>query len=125
MKQHTIELNNKEFAFRFKSGQVAEFETRTKVKFLDYIQDYSINSVINILKLALKGAGQDFSRDEVEDFYDELIDNEWSLERIVMDIIYETAVISGFLKKTDLETMKEAKIQAEENKKEKILELAN
>lgn len=107
MRYHTINLNDKELNFRLTSEDAVKIEERTKVKLLDYIQDYSINAIINLLRYMRRGEDKNFSEKDALALFDELADADWALEDIMKDIIYPTCQVSGLLTKRDLENIRE------------------
>lgn len=108
MRFHTIELNGREVNFRLTSQDCVKIEEQCKVKLLDYITDYSMTTIINLLYFMRRGAEQGFTKNEAFDLFDELADAEWSLEKIIKEIILPTAMVSGLLKKSDLMKVTEA-----------------
>ena len=102
MKYHTIEIDGKEYNFRLTSQDAIKIEESCKVKLLDYITDYSMTAIVNLLYFMRRGAEQGFTKQDAFDFFDELADNEWALEDIIKKIILPTAKVSGLLKKSDL-----------------------
>ena len=114
MKYFTIDLNGKDINFRLTSQDSIKIEKTYNVKPFDYIQDYSITTIINLLRYMRRGGGEpSFSQDDAEKFFDELVDNEWSLEKIVKEIIMPTCQVSGLLTKSDLQRI----LEEEENQK--------
>ena len=57
--------------------------------------------------------------------FDELVDSGMTLKQILMDIIYETLVVSGFLEKEDWEEMKTAQTNASKKVQKKAVEKLN
>ena len=82
---------------------------------MDLIQDYSMTTIVLLLQYLRRGELPQFSMDDAHNLYDKLIDNGYTLETILFDVIYEAMVVSGFLAKDDLESIK---TQKEEAKKE-------
>jgi hypothetical protein len=62
-----------------------------------------------------KGAGDLLTSNQANDFYDELVDNGYTMADILDNIIYETLVVSGIISKEDL-----ANIRAEKDKISKM-----
>lgn len=126
MNYYEINLDGEDIRFRLNSFDSIEIEKKTGVKLLDFIQDYSITTVTTLLKYMRKSQVPNFSEKDACLLYDKLVDNGYTLEDIVFNIIYETAVVSGFLKKSDLEEMKEFKEENQatlkEKKKQEILQ---
>lgn len=122
MNYHILEVNEKEYKLRFKNADVMEVEKKTGVKFLDFIQDYSVTTVTTLLRYAIKSTIPNFSLEDAGKLYDDLVDADYTLEDIVFKVIYETAVVSGFLKRTDLEEIMNAKEELKEKKKAEVLQ---
>ena len=57
--------------------------------------------------------------------FDELVDSGMTLKQILMDVIYEMLVASGFLEKEDWEEMKTAQTQASKKVQKKAVETLN
>ena len=53
MKYFTLDLDGEEINFRLTSSDSVELEKKTGVKLLDYIQDYSMVTITNLLKYIL------------------------------------------------------------------------
>lgn len=102
MRNHVIDLNGKEIEFRLTSEDMVKIEEKNKVKLLDYIQDYSITTIINLLWYMRKGADRNFAKEDANRLFDELADNDWALEDIMKKIIFPTCQVSGLLTKSDL-----------------------
>lgn len=124
MNYHIINLDGEDVKFRLKSIDCVEIEKKTGVKLLDYMQDYSITTIVTLLMYMRRGEVINFSQKEAFELYDKLIDNGYTLEDIIYKIIYETAVVSGFLKKGDLKEMTEIQATLKEKKIQEILQKA-
>lgn len=127
MNYYSIDLNGEEIKFRLTSADSMAIEKRFGVKLLDYIQDYSVTTVVNLLMYMRRGAGEsNFNERQACELYDNLTNNGYTLEEIITKVIYETAVVSGFLKKEELDKMLEEKTelqnQLREKKKREILQ---
>lgn len=108
MKSYEIELKNGEIIkFRLTSGEAINMEEKTKTKLLDYIQDYSITNIVTTLMYLRRFEMPNFSKKEATVLFDKLVDDGYTLEQIVYDVIYEAMVASGFLKKEELEEIKQ------------------
>jgi len=101
--------NGEEISFKLRSQDCINLERINKVRTLDYLQDYSITAVINMLRFMRKHENEQFSENNACELYDKLIADGYYLEDIFDKIIYETAVASGLFKKEDLEAMREKK----------------
>ena len=108
MNYFIYELEGEELKFRLTSADCLEIEEKYKTKLLDYIQDYSMTAIITMLRYMRKSDMPSFSRTDACNLYDKLINSGMTFEDILMKIIYPTAVVSGFLKQSDLDNMIEA-----------------
>lgn len=124
MKYYEFELNGRTIKLRLTANDCMTIESKTGKKLLDYMQDYSMTTVVNLLMYLVRSSVPNFSLKDAGALYDELIDSEQygSLESILFDVIYEGMVVSGFLKKQDLEMMKTAKDESSQVLKEEIME---
>lgn len=126
MKYYEFELNGRTIKLRLTANDCMVIEKKTGKKLLDYMQDYSITTVIALLMYMVRSSVPNFSEKDAGALYDELIDSEQygSLESILFDVIYEGLVVSGFLKKEDLTAMKEAKEENSQVLKDEIVKEA-
>lgn len=108
MRYHTIELNGQELNFRLTSSDAAKIEENCKVKLLDYLTDYSVTAIVNMLHFMRRGADKGFTKQDAYDLFDELADADWAVQDIIKDIILPTAQVSGLLKRSDLEKAEKA-----------------
>jgi hypothetical protein len=115
MKYFTLDLDGEEINFRLTSSDSVELEKKTGVKLLDFIQDYSITTIVTLLRYMRKSSVPNFSEKDAYALFDKLVDNGYALEDIETKIIMETCVVSGFLKQSDLDSILEKK---EEKKQE-------
>lgn len=126
MNYYIITLDGEDIKLRLTSSDSVEIEKKTGVKLLDFIQDYSIVTVTTLLRYMRKSEIPNFSEKDAYALYDKLVDHGYTLEDIVFKVIYETAVVSGFLKKSDLEEMLTFKAENQatlkEKKKQEILQ---
>lgn len=106
MKYYEIELNGRTVKFRLTSNDCMVIEKIYKKSIMEFIQDMSITTVITLLKYMVRSSEKGFSDDGASQLYDELIDNGYTLADIINNIIMEGLVVSGFMKKEDLETVK-------------------
>lgn len=115
MKYYEFELEGEIVKLRLTSSDCIEIEKKNGVKLLDYIQDYSMQTIITLLMYMRRSSIPNYSLKDASELYDKLIDSEdfGSMEKIIYDVIFEGLVVSGFLKKEELEELKDNK----ENKK--------
>lgn len=126
MRFFELDLNGVNIKFRLRSEDCITIESKNKCKMLDYIRGYSHTTIITLLQYLRKSDVPNFSQKDACDLMDKLIDNGYTLEKIVFDVIYESLVVSGFLTKEELEEMKTSSKETAEKAKEKIAEaLAN
>lgn len=127
MKYFTFMLNDKEINMRLNSSDCEKIEKTYNCTLLDYVQQGSVTSLVTLLQYMR--AGETFTRNMAYGFYDELVDNGYTIEKILMDIIYETLVVSGVISREDLDNIKnereKIKDMTEEEKKELIAERKN
>ena len=112
----------KELHLRLTSGDAMEIENITKKKIVEYLQEESMGMVITILRYLNKWENKNFSLNNAQQLYDELIDSGLSMKKILIDIIYEALVVSGFLEKDEWEEMKKLLDKVTDKKKELMLE---
>ena len=123
MKHTYVMSNGKELKLRLTSGECMEIENATKRSIIEYVQEESMTMMCTLLRYMVKeidGVEQkNFSLKNAQALFDELVDSGVSLKQILMDVIYETLVASGFLEKEDWEEMKAEQTQASQNAKKK------
>ena len=108
-------IGEKEFHFKFKSKKCIDLEKATGKQFLELLQDISMNNIARLLKAYC------VSTENIDEYelLDQLMENS-SLERIMLDIIYETATISGIISRADKDKIDNA--VSDENIREQMLE---
>lgn len=108
--------NGKELKLRLTSGECIEIENATKKSILEYIQEESMTMICTLLRYMIKeidGVEQkNFSLKNAQMLFDEMVDSGMTLKQILMDVIYETLVASGFLEKEGWEETKAAQANA-------------
>ena len=116
MKYTYILKNGKEIKLRLTSGECIEIENLTKKPILQYVTEESMTMMCTLLRYEVKEINgepvRNFSLKNAQELFDELVDSGMTLKQILMDIIYETLVVSGFLEKEDWEEMKTAQTNA-------------
>ena len=128
--KYTYILNNgKELKLRLTSGECIEIENATKKSILEVIQEESMTMMCTLLRYMVKEINgeviKNYSFKNAQELFDELVDDGLTLKQILMDIIYETLVVSGFLEKEDWEKMKTAQTNASKKLTEKSVEKLN
>lgn len=121
MNYFEIELKNRDgetstYRFRMTSAIALSVEKQTGQKMLDYMRDYSMTTVVNLIRNMLKWEKPNISEAEACEVYDMLVDNGYTLERVLTDVIYEGLSASGFLAHEDLVGMKKELNEKKENK---------
>lgn len=123
------EGNEKEVALRLISSDCEKIEKAYNCTLLDYVQQGSVTSIVTLLQHMRAGAGQNFTRNMAYSFYDELVDNGYTIERILMEVIYETLVVSGVISEADLNEIKtereKVKNMTDEEKAEMVAKRKN
>lgn len=125
----TLDGSQKELKLRLTTGEEIEIENATKKPMLDYVQEESITMITTLLRHMVKEingeAQNNFSFKNAQALLDELVDSGLTFKKIMMDIIYETLVVSGFLEKEDWVEMKEAQTKASKKVQKKTVEKLN
>jgi hypothetical protein len=125
MKYFELELNGKVIRFRLTTSECISLEEKNKCKMLDFIRDYSHTTLVTLLQSLRKAEVPNFSKADACNLMDELIDNGYTLETILYDVIYKALVVSGFLTKEELDQMKkqtEELLQTAENEQKQIIQ---
>lgn len=112
----------KELRLRLTSGDAMEIENMSKKRITEYLQEESMSMVITLLRYLNKWENKNFSLNNAQQLYDELIDSGMSMKSILIDIVYEALVVSGFLEKSDWEEMKKLLKKVDEKKTQAIME---
>ena len=116
MRYFTFNFKDEEINMRLNSSDCEKIEKQYNCTLLDYVQQGSVTSLVTLLQHMRAGSGETFTRNMAYGFYDELVDNGYTIEKILMDIIYETLVVSGVISREDLDNIK--------NERNKIKEMA-
>ena len=115
MKFYELELNGETIKFRLTSNDCMTIEKQSGKSFTDFMGTMDMTTVLTLLRYMRRSSQHDFNIEDASNLYDKLVDNGYTLETIVSDVIMETLVVSGFMKKADLEAIKDVK---EDMKKE-------
>lgn len=107
----------KELHLRLTSSDSIEIENKEKKSVTSYLQNESMTMIVTFLRYLMKFEDKNFSFNQAQQLYDELIDSGMTMKRILTDVIYEALVVSGFLEKEEWEEMK--KLQDKMNKEAK------
>lgn len=129
MRYFTFNFNNEDINMRLNSSSCEQIEKTYNCRLLDFVQQGSVTSLITLLQHMRIGAGENFTRNMANGFYDELVDNQYTIEKILMEIIYPTLVVSGVLSQEDFDSIKEErekiKNMTDEEKEELIAKRKN
>lgn len=113
----TFDGEKKELKLRLVSSDMKIIEKFTQMSLLDYVSNPTITMMTTMLRYMMRANIPNYSEKDADKLYDELVDAGLTMENIYLDIIMETLVVSGFMKKEDLETMKS---NTQEQKEEKL-----
>lgn len=123
------EGNEKEVGLRLTSLDCENIEKQFNCSLLDYVQQGTITSIVNLLYYMRKGAGENFTKNMAYGFYDELVDAGFTMMEILDKVIWEGLVVSGVMSAEDLKNIRDerAKIEkmTDEEKAEMVKERKN
>jgi transcriptional regulator CtsR len=122
MKFYELELNNETIELRMTTTNAKALESKTGKSIFDLVSDMSVTNISKMLMYLLKGKKDNVNEKEADELVDKLVDNGYTYEKIMMEVIFEALVVSGFLSKEQLEEAKTMKEEVKEKNKEKILE---
>jgi len=127
MKYYTFSYTNKEgeakeLHLRLTSADAMEIENIKKKTITEFLQEESMSMIITMIRYLRKWEEKNFTLNQAQSLYDELIDTGMSMKEIIINVIYEALVVSGFLEKEMWEEMKAKLKQTEKKAKELILE---
>lgn len=117
MKYYEIDLNGETIKFRLTTADAVTLESKTNTKMMDLVMDYSHTTIATMIRYLRRSEIDNFSDKDAYALIDKLIDNGYTIERIVYDIIFEALVVSGFLTKEQLEEVKKELKTAQEKVK--------
>lgn len=123
MKCFELNLNDKVVRLRLTSANICQIEKEKKKSIVEIMQDISQSNIIDMLMYMCRFDTKDFNTKQANELYDELIDEGYSMQDIVFDIIYETLVISGVMLKKELEQLRTVVGIQTEKVQEKIEDL--
>lgn len=122
MKFYEIDLNGETIKFRLTTADAVTLESKTNTKMMDLVMDYSHTTIATMIRYLRRSEIDNFSDKDAYALIDKLIDNGYTIERIVYDIIFEALVVSGFLTKEQLEEVKRELKTAQEKTKAEVKE---
>lgn len=115
MKYYELELNGETIKLRLTSNDCMVLEKKTGKNIGEYVGEMSMTTIINLLMYMRRSDVPNFSEKDATDLYDKLIDNGYTLETIVSDVLLEGLCVSGFMSREDLNNLKDAKKQIKKN----------
>ena len=122
MKYFEFELDGETIELRMTTTNAKVLESKTGKSIFDLVQDMSVTNISKMLMYLLKGKKENISEKEADELTDKLVDNGYTFEKIMMEIIFEALVVSGFLSKEQLEETKTLKEEVKESNKKKVME---
>ena len=122
MKYFEFELDGETIELRMTTTNAKVLESKTGKSIFDLVQDMSVTNISKMLMYLLKGKKDNISEKEADELTDKLVDNGYTFEKIMMEVIFEALVVSGFLSKEQLEEAKTLKEEVKENNKKKVIE---
>lgn len=122
MKYFELELDGETIELRMTTTNAKTLESKTGKGIFDLVQDMSVTNISKMLLYLLKGKKDNVCEKEADELVDKLVDNGYTYERIMMEVIFEALVVSGFLSKEQLEEAKTLKEEVKKNNKKKVLE---
>lgn len=123
MKYFTMNFKDKEINLRLNSLECEKIEKQYNCTLLDYVQQGSITSLVTLLQSMRNGAGEICTKNSAYAFYDELVDEGYTIEKILIEIIYPTLVVSGVISQEDLNNIMGQKEKIKNMSDEEKLEL--
>ena len=102
------EGENKELKLRLTSADAMEIENIKKMPITQFLQEESMSMIITMLRYLRKWDDKNFSLGQAQALYDDLINSGLTMKKILMEVIFEALVVSGFLEKEEWEELKKA-----------------
>jgi cysteinyl-tRNA synthetase len=122
MKFYELELENETIELRMTTTNAKTLESKTGKSIFDLVSDMSVTNISKMLMYLLKGKKDNVNEKEADELVDKLVDNGYTYEKIMMEVIFEALVVSGFLSKEQLEEAKTMKEEVKEQNKKKAME---
>jgi hypothetical protein len=122
MKYFELELDGETIKLRLTTENSQVIEKKTGKGLFDLVQEVNVTNIVTLLMYLRRGETPNFSEKETFALCDKLIDNGYTYERIMMEVIFEALVVSGFLSKEQLEEAKTLKEEVKEKNKKKVIE---
>lgn len=123
MKSYEIELNGETIRLRLRSIDICEMEEKNKKSIIDLMKDVSQNTIIMFLMYMRRFEIPNYSKKDASELYDKFIDNDYTMQDVVFNVIYEGLVVSGVMTKGELTNLKKAMGVTQEKIEEKIKEI--
>ena len=118
------EGNEKEIGLRLISIDCENIEKQYECTLLDYVQQGSITSIVNLLFYMRKGAEGNFTKNMAYSLYDELVDSGLTMMDILDKVIWEGLVVSGVMSADDLKSIREERERIQNMTDEEKIERA-
>ncbi len=122
MKFYELELDGEIIELRMTTTNAKTLESKTGKSIFDLVSDMSVTNISKMLMYLLKGKKENVNEKEADELVDKLVDAGYTFEKIMMEVIFEALVVSGFLSKEQLEEAKTLKEEVKENNKQKAME---
>src|SRR5574344_154477 len=122
MKYYELENEKETKEKRITTANVKILESKTGKSIFDLVSDMSVTNISKMLMYLLKGKKDNVNEKEADELVDKLVDVGYTFERIMMEVIFEALVVSGFLSKEQLEEAKTMKEEVKEQNKKKAME---
>lgn len=107
MKFYELELEGETLKFRLTSNDCMVIEKFSGKSVLEYVQNMSMTTIVTMLRYLRRSSVDNFSEKDAQALYDKLVDNGYTISRIVNEIILEGLAVSGFMSKEQLEATQE------------------
>lgn len=121
MKSYEIELNGETIRLRLRSMDICEIEEKNNNKsIVELIRDVSQKTIIMFLMYMRRFEIPNYSKKDASELYDKFIDNDYSMQDVLFNVIYEGLVVSGVMTKGELENLKTVIGVTQEKLEEKV-----
>lgn len=122
MKYFELPLDGETIELRMTTTNAKALENKTGRSIFDLVSDMSVTNISKMLMYLMKGKKENVNEKETDELVDKLIDNGYTYERIMMEIIFEALVVSGFLSQEQLEEATTLKEEVKKSNKKKVME---
>lgn len=103
MKFYELELEGETLKFRLTSNDCMVIEKFSGKSILEYVQSMSMTTIVTMLRYLRRSELPNYSEKDAQALYDKLVDNGYTISRIVNEIILEGLAVSGFMSREQLE----------------------